>query len=80
MALGCLLWTPRLAIQQLLARSAAGMALTMTLEKREGATYVCECPRPVVKLEQKRGRVIATLDDGTKMIVPTYRVYGEPAR
>ena len=45
----------------------------------EGMTFVCECRRPVVKLEQKRGRVVATIDDGSKMIVPIFR-HGEQER
>ena len=32
--------------------------------------YVCELPERVTKLENRRGKVVATLESGMKFIVP----------
>ena len=49
----------------------------MMIETREGCTYVCTVPHElgaVVKMEIKRGSVIARTESGMTMIIPVREV------
>ena len=42
------------------------------IKRRDGYQFVCEAPERAVKLETKRGRVVATLESGMKFILPLF--------